>query len=81
LAYPTSNLRSSKLDPSLALLAVPAVVGLVLLRQSGQVLQQLSQFSESLLQGEQLPILERSVVHNVSKPEALPYKNPMPTDS
>jgi hypothetical protein len=51
-------------------------------RQSGQMLQQLSQFSESLLQGEQLPILERrSSGHNELEAEALPYKNALPVDA
>jgi hypothetical protein len=81
LAYPTPNPSSSRLDPSLAFLTAPILAGLVLLRQSGQMLQQMSQFSESLLQGEQLPILERSSVHNLSKSEALPYKNALPMDA
>lgn len=62
-------------------MTVPILMGLVLVRQSGKALQQLSQFSESFLQGEQLPILERrSAGHNEPKAEALLYENALPVD-
>jgi hypothetical protein len=81
LAYSTSS-PSNKLDPTLGFITIPILAGFVLLRQSGQILQQLSQFSESLLQGEQLPILERrSSGHNESKAEALLYRNALPVDA
>jgi hypothetical protein len=81
LDHPTANSSSSRLDPSLGLLTIPILSGLVIIRQSGQMLKQVSQFSESLLQGEQLPILEKSSSHNVSEAEALPYENGVSTDS
>ncbi len=81
MAYPPSN-PSNKLDPTLGFITVPILTGFVLLRQSGQLLQQLGQLSESLLQGEQLPILERqSSGCYESKAEALPYRDALPMDS
>lgn len=43
----------------LGLATLPMLLGLVALRQTERTLVQLGEFSESLLQGEQLPILER----------------------
>jgi hypothetical protein len=79
LTYPTTT--SSQLDLALGLLTVPVLFGLILLRQSAQTIQQLSQFSESLLQGEQLPILERCPPVQIKfKHEAVPYES-LPPDS
>lgn len=73
MAYPSTP--SSELDPALSLLTVPVLAGLVLLRYSQQTLQQIGQFSESLIQGEQLPILERcSSAQNKVELGEIPYR-------
>ena len=80
MAYPTSP--SGKLDPILSVLTVPMLFGLTLLRQSSELVQQLSLFSESLLQGEQLPILEKCPSpQNQLDPEAVPYGGALPAYS
>ena len=80
LAYPTSS--SGKLDPILSLLTVPVLFGLTLLRQSSEFVQQISLFSESLLQGEQLPILERCPSpQNQPDLKAIPYGSALPAYS
>jgi predicted PurR-regulated permease PerM len=63
----------------LAVLTAPVLLGLVMLRQLGQTLQQMIQWSESFLQDKQLPILERcSSVQNEAESEALRYEDAFP---
>ncbi len=47
------------LGRSPSLVTLPVLMGLITLRQIEQQLGALGQFSESLLQGEQLPILKK----------------------
>ena len=80
MAYPTSS--SGKLDPVLSVLTIPVLFGLTLLRQSSEFVQQLSIFSESLLQGEQLPILEKCPSpQNQLDIKAIPYGSALPSYS
>ncbi len=54
------NARNSVgLGRSLSLVTLPILVGLIALRQLERQLGALGQLSESLLQGEQLPILKK----------------------
>jgi hypothetical protein len=79
LAHPTS---SGKLDPVLSVLTLPVLFGITLLRQSSELVEQISRFSESLLQGEQLPILEKCPSpQNQLDLEAVPYESTLPAYS
>jgi hypothetical protein len=56
---PSLNVRGIGLERSLSLITLPFVLGLVALRQVENRWGKLGQLTESLLQGEQLPILDR----------------------
>jgi hypothetical protein len=56
---PNLNVREIGLERSLSLITLPFVLGLVALRQVENRWGKLGQLTESLLQGEQLPILDR----------------------
>ncbi|WP_404784371.1 hypothetical protein [Altericista sp. CCNU0014] len=70
---PQERSNAAGLERSLGLIAIPVLLGLVALRQVERQLTQLGQFSESLLQGERLPILDRrcSGVQNSDRPRAV----------
>jgi hypothetical protein len=57
--YDMNARNSVGLGRSLSLATLPVLVGLITLRQLERQLGALGQFSESLLQGEQLPILKK----------------------
>jgi hypothetical protein len=54
-----SQVNAALLEQSLGIIAIPVLLALVALRQGERKLTQLGQLTESLLQGEQLPILDR----------------------
>jgi hypothetical protein len=54
----TSPASADALAGWLGLATIPVLLGLVMIRQTERTLAPLGEFSESLLQGEQLPILE-----------------------
>jgi hypothetical protein len=56
---PNTKANAAGVERSLSLLCLPLLFGLVTLRQVERQWGQLGQFAESLLQGEQLPILDR----------------------
>lgn len=60
--HQNGNTRSCVgLGRSLSLVTLPVLMGLIIIRHIEQQLGTLGQFSESLLQGEQLPILKEGV--------------------
>jgi hypothetical protein len=66
---------AAHLEQPLGLIAIPVLLGLIGLRQAERTITQLGQLSESLLQGERLPILSRrcSGVQNSADPKAVGY--------
>lgn len=67
--------NTAHLEQSLGLIAIPVLLGVIALRQTERAVTQLGQLSESLLQGERLPILDRrcSGVQNSADPKAVGY--------
>jgi hypothetical protein len=57
--YPNSTRHVMRLERSLSLITLPVVLGLITLRQVEHQFGRLGQLTESLLQGEKLPILDR----------------------
>jgi hypothetical protein len=57
--HPNSRSHVMGLERSLSLITLPVVLGLITLRQVEHQFGKLGQLTESLLQGEKLPILDR----------------------
>jgi TRAP-type C4-dicarboxylate transport system permease small subunit len=57
--HPNSRTNAVGLERSLGLITLPVVLGLIILRQVEHQFEKLGQLTESLLQGEKLPILDR----------------------
>jgi TRAP-type C4-dicarboxylate transport system permease small subunit len=57
--HPNSRTNAVGLERSLGLITLPVVLGLITLRQVEHQFEKLGQLTESLLQGEKLPILDR----------------------
>jgi hypothetical protein len=57
--HPNSRSHVMGLERSLSLITLPVVLGLIALRQVEHQFGKLGQLTESLLQGEKLPILDR----------------------
>jgi hypothetical protein len=57
--HPNARIHVMGLERSLSLITLPVVLGLITLRQVEHQFGKLGQLTESLLQGEKLPILDR----------------------
>lgn len=75
LAQPSSTTHLSPLEQWVGVLAVPVLMGLVGLRQAEKTLIQWGEWSETLIQGDRLPILDRwcSSAQNPTEQEAVRY--------